>query len=194
MPVTEEVLRQRQANRESYYRHIEERRARCRAYAAKRRATDPAYKERIVCWNVDNKDQINEKRCARRRLTPEKSRQETRQWREANPQWSKEYYKKNVGEFRRRYREWSKRNPGSERLRATKRRSAVQIATPAWANEDAILAVYTKAKRLQEVTGVKYDVDHIVPLRGKAVCGLHWEGNLQVLMASENRRKSNRCQ
>lgn len=72
------------------------------------------------------------------------------------------------------------------------RRAATRRATPAWADEDAIRRVYDMAARLEAETGVRYHVDHIVPLRSKRVCGLHNEFNLCALPALENIRKGNR--
>jgi hypothetical protein len=65
------------------------------------------------------------------------------------------------------------------------------IATPLWANKKKIKEFYSVAKLLTENTGVKHHVDHIVPLRGEFVCGLHVEHNLQILTQEENIRKSN---
>jgi hypothetical protein len=73
-----------------------------------------------------------------------------------------------------------------------KRRAAKLQRTPAWADNDAIKAVYAEARRLTRETGVPHQVDHVVPLRGKLVSGLHVQNNLLVIPAVENGRKFNR--
>jgi hypothetical protein len=61
-----------------------------------------------------------------------------------------------------------------------------------WANRSKMLEIYRECRRLNGLGGEKYHVDHIVPLLGKRVCGLHNEFNLQILTATANQRKSNR--
>lgn len=65
-------------------------------------------------------------------------------------------------------------------------------ATPAWADFQHIKAIYKESKRIEQATGIAQHVDHIVPILGEDVCGLHVPWNLQILPASENMRKSNR--
>jgi hypothetical protein len=55
-----------------------------------------------------------------------------------------------------------------------------------------IRKVYAFSARLTAETGIRHEVDHVIPLQGETVCGLHWEGNLQVLPKIDNIRKSNR--
>ena len=72
------------------------------------------------------------------------------------------------------------------------RRAAKLQQTPSWANDQLIAAYYKEAKRLEELTGIQFHVDHIIPLQGELVSGLHVETNLQLLPAHENLGKSNR--
>ena len=71
------------------------------------------------------------------------------------------------------------------------RRAKKLQATTQWGQE-RVSDFYQKAKELEALNpGVKYHVDHIVPLVGKNVCGLHNHFNLQILTETENKRKGN---
>jgi hypothetical protein len=71
------------------------------------------------------------------------------------------------------------------------RRAARQQRTPPWSDPVAIRAFYDEALSKSYMTGIKHHVDHIVPLRGRLVSGLHVAANLQVITASENMSKKN---
>ena len=71
------------------------------------------------------------------------------------------------------------------------RRKKRDNSIPSWANKTAIRAMYIRARQLTILTGVKHEVDHIVPSNHPLVCGLHVEHNLQILTEEENIKKSN---
>jgi hypothetical protein len=80
---------------------------------------------------------------------------------------------------------------GKSRTRAYRTNSAIQYhyrktkQMPLWANKDTIKQIY-----INKPNGC--EVDHIIPLKGKLVSGLHVENNLQYLTIAENRSKHNK--
>ena len=75
---------------------------------------------------------------------------------------------------------------GKNAAYAAKHRAKLLNAIPTWANLAAIERLYTKAA----TSGMH--VDHIYPLQGANVCGLHVANNLRLLTRLENLRKGNR--
>jgi hypothetical protein len=134
-------------------------------------------------------------------------RRASREWRERNPgafkawyldnreervEYSRQWSAENPELKARLYLEWYKKNPDKVNALIAKRAAAKKRALPAWANLEAIEAIYAEAARLTKETGIRHEVDHIYPLQGKWACGLHCEANLQILTKVENIRKSNR--
>lgn len=90
---------------------------------------------------------------------------------------------------------YGRNNRDKAAARGAKRRALKLLATPSWltaTHYDAIRVLYTKSAAVSELTGIPFHVDHIVPLQGELVCGLHVPWNLQVLPAYENLSKSNK--
>lgn len=85
-----------------------------------------------------------------------------------------------------------KLNPAKRRAYSAARKARKRRATAGWANKVAIGEIYAFAKIKTDLTGVKWEVDHIVPMKSKRVCGLHTDYNLQVIRRSENTSKGNR--
>lgn len=81
--------------------------------------------------------------------------------------------------------EWCKRYPERSNALSARKRAAKLQRTPPWADAKAIQEVYAQASAQGLV------VDHVYPLQGKLVSGLHVHTNLQLLTAVENGRKYN---
>lgn len=104
------------------------------------------------------------------------------------------YYLKNKDFLSAKEKEYRKNNPILCRLRALKRRAAKKLSIPIW-YDDFDDFVFEEAEILrrerQGLTGIKWHIDHIVPLQSKIVCGLHSYINVAVIPAIENQRKLN---
>ena len=90
---------------------------------------------------------------------------------------------------------WQKRNNAQVNANTRKRQASKLNRTPAWLTKEQhaeMKEFYKMAKELETVFGWKQCVDHIIPLQGKTVSGLHVPSNLQILSAKENMEKGNR--
>lgn len=90
---------------------------------------------------------------------------------------------------------WKKLNRDKVNALANKRRAMQIQRTPHWLSREQLRDIadfYTIAQMFRMYTGEQYHVDHIVPLQGKKVSGLHVPWNLQVLPAIENIAKNNK--
>ena len=201
-PRTEEEIASKKAAKAAYDRE----------YRAK---NAEKIREAKKVWGQTEAKKAGDKRWAEQNR--ERSNEIKRAWKERNPEHAKAYYEANAEKIRARERAraaenpelnrarahaWAKANPerakeGYRRayeqrrsdyvMRARARRQHIEErATPGWADKKAIAEIYRKAAELG------MHVDHIVPLRGKLVSGLHVENNLQLLTPLENMRKGNR--
>lgn len=117
----------------------------------------------------------------------------TKNWTDKNPEKIKSYLNsEEMKQKRKNYaKEFYERNKDYYIAKDANRRAYKMQATTSW-GQDGVRAFYKKAKELEAMNlGVKYHVDHIVPLANDKVCGLHNQFNLQILTASENKRKGN---
>lgn len=137
---------------------------------------------------VDKQNQMREyyRQAARKRYAAETSKQT-----ETRLQKMKVYRQENPGKLEAYRRGSLVKNAAKE----AKRRANKQWATPAWLTteqEAQIAEFYWLASDLRCFGSEDYEVDHIIPLNGKNVCGLHVPWNLQILPARVNQSKGNR--
>lgn len=92
-------------------------------------------------------------------------------------------------------KKWRTENKDKNSAKSSRYRASKLKATPKWLTKEhhqQIESFYWLVQMQYELTDTKYHVDHIVPLKGKTVCGLHVPWNLQVLEALDNISKGNR--
>ncbi len=113
---------------------------------------------------------------------PDYAKESSKQFRLYNPNYDKENVKK---------------YPEKRAAINAKRRASKLQRTVPHGNSKKIQQVYSDCVEINlaaKVAGCteKFEVDHIIPLQGNNVSGLHVENNLQIILASENRSKNNK--
>lgn len=110
-------------------------------------------------------------------------------------EWRAKNYNKALEANRKSALKWRQEKPFKNVAKTVRYTARKLKASPSWLTNEQksqIDSIYWLARLQQELTDEQYHVDHIVPLRGKTVCGLHVPWNLQVMSAKENMTKGNR--
>jgi len=126
---------------------------------------------------------------------------------EAGQKAKREYYEKNKStviakaqarsdEAKNRYKQkYKETNPDLYKELVSLRRRRFREATPTWLTAEQRMEIrlkYRLAIEKSRFTGIRHAVDHIIPLQGETVCGLHVPWNLDVIPQEENLKKSNK--
>ena len=119
---------------------------------------------------------------------PEKNREYKRKWNNANTEYKRQYREAHLERTKEAIKEWKRLNPGKVAASNQLRRARKLQATPKWLTKDQIKEI--EMIYINRPEGCH--VDHIIPLRGDGVCGLHVPWNLQYLSSGENLRKNKR--
>jgi hypothetical protein len=157
--------------------------------------------ERKRRWNNTYKEKHPErvKEANRKYYQSPEGKAKREEWLIKNPGQAKlskyKHYLKNKEKYDAAAREYAALHPEWKAAHCAKRRATRLNATPSWVDNEELFLIeeaYKLAALRMEITGGSWDVDHIIPLTSKYVCGLHTIHNLQVVPSSYNYRKHNK--
>lgn len=149
----------------------EHRKQKCREYSKRYREK---HRDRVEAYKVRTRDEQKERVKNWAKRNPEKMRSYNKKWRSNNRQNERDRHRKN-----------RKKNPELYSYHASLRKARILRATPEWVDLEELKKIYADCPPA-------HHVDHIVPLMGDGVRGLHVPWNLQYLPALENLKKGNR--
>lgn len=181
--------------RQQYHEDIEKSREKARTAAAKCRLKNPeairqrkreAYARDMA--NPEKRAKLAEASKARYARNADKLRQRYAERVESGTQWTEAQLRLRAEIAKK----WQIENRERVVAKCAERSAAKSRAMPKWVDRAKLLEVYRAREAITRETGIEHHVDHVVPLRGRFVSGLHVPWNLRVIPAAENRRKSNK--
>lgn len=142
-------------------------------------ANKPARAAYAVRYNAEHAEDIAKKNKVKYEKFKPKMLAAGKRWAENNPE-----------KVRAKGRAWGKRHPDKINAKCSRRRA--KLSAVVWADRKAIADIYRKARAMGKSTGRTHEVDHIYPLNGLTVSGLHVPENLMVVDTWTNRSKHNK--
>lgn len=209
MSPEEKRARRRERDRAAYARDPERFRKLSRENRRKPGAAE-RHKEYAKAWALRNAERVKARRKAKYEEDRALNIEKARTWKKRNPARALASQRSraviNREKIRAARKAWEQRNPTAalESVKRYRERNRPKIRARLavskqgrekrrvlWANQDAILEFYRQAEVMTQTTGRLYVVDHIIPLQGRTVSGLHVETNLRVIEHHENAVKHN---
>jgi hypothetical protein len=147
-------------------------------------------------WKANNPKRNKEIKSASYRKHAARNRQKAAEYREkhrdAVRKAARERYYKNPEKYIKANAEYCANRRGKRSFDHSMSRSKKRGNLASWADFEKILLFYERAHQMTKKTGVLHHVDHVIPVHGETVSGLHVETNLQILTIYENGRKGAR--
>ncbi len=149
-----------------------------------------------IKYAKDNPEKLKANSAKYAKDNPEKLKANSAKHTKANPEKVKarlaKWNKENPEKVKAKEAKYAKANPEKILAKTAKARAKREKRIVAWADHLKIQAVYDELQYLNQTTDTAHHVDHIIPLNGKLVSGLHVHDNLQILTKEENIAKSNK--
>ena len=176
----------------------------CKACAvAHDKAWREANKEKKAAINKAYREANKEKEAAYSKAyweaNKEKEAARNKAYRDANKEKvaarNKAYRDTNKEKVAASRKAWRESHPYQHSATTAKGRAKRYNALPSWYSQthhDQIIGIYEERDRITQATGVQHEVDHILPLNGDTVSGLHIPDNLQIITRTENKQKGNK--
>lgn len=164
-------------------------------YQSKFRGTDKR-KQYIKLYKEQKADFISARRKEYKEENSERIKEGNRLYAKLNSDKirsiNKKYYEENRELILSKSKEYRRKNKSRYAKHSSLRRATERRAQPTWLTREDLIRmelIWGLRELKSFVTKEEYEVDHIVPLRGKTVCGLHVPWNLRVILRYENRSK-----
>lgn len=163
-----------------------------------KKCLNPNQSNKLECYCKFCKHRLNKKKYYQKNKSHINQRHQI--WANKNQvkvkNYNKQYYLRNKEKIDKRNKEWAKNNPAKHNAINMNRLALKLKATPKWLTKTQLKEIeqfYIQAYEMTQETGIQYEVDHIIPLKGYNINGLHVPWNLQIITKTENISKGNRC-
>jgi len=151
--------------------------------------------EKLRKWRAANKDKVKDQKSRYKERYPDAAKEYREKTKERAAETRLAWQRLNSEKVNEKCKDWREKYPEKNLAKAIRYRANKNKRTVSWDKELTDLVIEEASHKcflMQKITGYAWHVDHVIPLNGKVVSGLHVWNNISVIPAAENMSKSNR--